>query len=109
MWFMTQFGFFSVVQKEGESDLTVRARVRVDLEELRKRYLPGLGDIREHAGTDYQYRARISHSDLAEAMKLIVHDIDYPNFKNEVLAKQGVARAQLYAQVWGVLWNLADA
>lgn len=28
MWLQTTIGFFSIVQKDGEPDLTVRARVR---------------------------------------------------------------------------------
>lgn len=31
MWLVTNFGFFSVVQKKGDDFLTVRARVRSDL------------------------------------------------------------------------------
>ena len=31
MWLMTNFGFFSIVKKEGEVNLTVRARVKQDL------------------------------------------------------------------------------
>lgn len=36
MWLMTTVGFFSIVRKPGETDLTVRARVRSDLEALEK-------------------------------------------------------------------------
>ena len=45
MWLFTNFGFFSVVQKPGERDLTVRSRLRSDLERLRERYLPTLGPV----------------------------------------------------------------
>lgn len=57
MWLMTRFGFFSVVQKPGETDLTVRARVEADLLALKAAYLPSMGPILANAGTDYQYRA----------------------------------------------------
>ena len=46
MWLLTPIGFFSIVQKPDDTTrntLTVRARVRQDLESLRLRYLPGLG------------------------------------------------------------------
>ncbi len=42
MWVMTPVGSFSIVRKRGETDLTVRARVRGDLEALEKEYLPSL-------------------------------------------------------------------
>jgi len=63
MWLITTLGFFSIVCKPGDKKqgmLTVRSRVKSDLEELRKNYLPGLGTIVEGAGTDY----RICHQPL---------------------------------------------
>ena len=103
MWLFTTFGFFSVVQKPGETDLTVRSRVRSDLERLRKQYLSTLGPVVEHGGTDYQYRAKVSHDALAEAMAKIVKDIDYGNFKDSVSQRQGGTRHDAYAGVWDVL------
>ena len=37
MWLVTNFGFFSVVQKKDDDILTVRARARGDLETLKER------------------------------------------------------------------------
>ena len=45
MWLMTPSGFFSIVQKpedEQAGTLTIRARVRGDLERLRETCLPGM-------------------------------------------------------------------
>ena len=106
MWLITDFGFFSVVRKPGESQLTVRARTRTDLETLRERHLPALGEILEGAGTDYQFRARVPVEDLAEAMQGIVQEIDYPNFKNAVTRNQGPKRARIYHEVWQTLWQI---
>jgi hypothetical protein len=108
MWLFTNFGFFSVVQKPGERDLTVRSRLRSDLEHLRQRYLPTLGPVIEHGGSDYQFRAKISHAALAEAMSKIVLDIDYSNFKNSVAEQQGHARAKTYGKVWEALWQMQE-
>jgi hypothetical protein len=36
MWLLTPFGFFSVVNKPGDPHLTVRSRVRADLDALRR-------------------------------------------------------------------------
>jgi hypothetical protein len=106
MWLLTSVGFFSVVRKLGEADLTVRARSRSDLEALSTEYLPSLGPIIEGAGTDYPYRAHASPDFLAAAVARIVEDIDYSNFKNAVAERQGPDRAHIYGEVWGVLLRL---
>jgi 8-oxo-dGTP pyrophosphatase MutT (NUDIX family) len=111
MWLITKFGFFSIVQKPGDAEagmLTVRARVRADLEALRAAYLPEMGEITENAGTDYRYRACVPHEALAAALQQIVLDIDYGNFKNAVQETQGPKRSHLYHQVWDVLYHLQD-
>ena len=48
MWLMTNFGFFSFVQKPGDELLTLRSRVKMDLETLRAT-----------PESDCQYRARV--------------------------------------------------
>jgi hypothetical protein len=106
MWLVTNFGFFSVVQKKDDDILTVRARARGDLETLKERYIPKLGHILRGEGTDYQYRAKVSREDLTKAMKKIVLDIDYSNFKDSVAEKQGHKRARIYGDVWETLLGL---
>jgi hypothetical protein len=108
MWLITNFGFYSIVQKPGESALTVRSRVEEDLVRLRLGYLPTLGPIVDDEGTDYGYRARVSHDDLAAAMPAIVRDITYPNFKDAVKKCQGRDRAAVYTRVWDALWELQE-
>jgi 8-oxo-dGTP pyrophosphatase MutT (NUDIX family) len=109
MWIIANFGFFSIVEKpddEQERTLTIRARVKADLENLRDRYLPTLGQISEDTGTDYKYRAKARRLDCASALSLIALDIDYSNFKNSVAQKQGADRAKLYHGLWDVLYGL---
>ena len=106
MWLLTNFGFFSVVQKNEDDVLTVRARARNDLEVLKERYIENLGHIIRGEGTDYQYRAKVSRENMAEAMRKIVPDIDYSNFKTSVAEKQGHKRAKVYGEVWEVLLNI---
>ncbi len=106
MWLFTDVGFFSVVQKTGEKDLTIRARVRKDLDALRARYLPSLSPTAEWAGSDYRYRAKASHFDFAEAMKKMASDVHYDNFKKRVATKQGKRREQVYHEVWAVTMHL---
>jgi 8-oxo-dGTP pyrophosphatase MutT (NUDIX family) len=103
MWLMTTFGYFSIVQKKGTKQLTVRARVGSDLDRLRDRYLPTLTPTFEKPGSDYRYRATVSHSDLGAAMAGIVSDIHYDNFKSEVDHVQGHARESVYEKVWRAL------
>jgi 8-oxo-dGTP pyrophosphatase MutT (NUDIX family) len=109
MWLITNFGFFSIVQKSDDSragTLTIRTRVTSDLEWLQEQYLPSLGPVKEDAGTDYKYRAKAPRLDLASALSQIVLDLDYNNFKNSVKEKQGPDRANLYHEIWNVLYGL---
>ncbi len=103
MWLMTPTGFYSIVQKRHHLFLTIRSRVRSDLDELRARYLPTLSKTTASADTDYRYRATVPRSALAKAMIRIINDTLYPNFKQEVERQQGPARAEVYARVWSVL------
>jgi 8-oxo-dGTP pyrophosphatase MutT (NUDIX family) len=106
MWLFTTFGFYSVVQKPGDSDLTIRARARADLARLKERYLPELGAIRSEEGTDYPYRASVDHEPFARAAAAIARDIDYSNFKNAVKSEMGADRSDAYARVWSALLQL---
>lgn len=108
MWLMTNFGFFSVVQKKDDDFLTVRSRIKKDIEDLKENYLPNLGPIIHGEGTDYQYRAKVSREDMAYAMEQIVSDIDYPNFKDSVADKLGHKRAKVFGEVWSILKNYKD-
>ncbi|AVF39989.1 hypothetical protein AL486_09935 [Pandoraea apista] len=108
MWLMTNIGFFSTVQKPGTDFLTVRARVKGDLDKLREQYLPELSPAIGHAGTDYPWRATVPHAQFAQALGKMAQDIHYDNFKNEVAKRQGKARAHRYGQVWGALYGMGD-
>jgi len=108
VWLMTPLGFFSIVRKPDDVErgtLTIRARVKSDLEALRK-HLPSLGEIVENAGTDYRYRSKAPRGDIARALGKMVQNLDYDNFKDEVGKKQGKDRAKIYGQVWSVLYDL---
>ncbi|WLD14372.1 hypothetical protein [Planctellipticum variicoloris] len=109
MWLMTTAGFFSVVEKPWDRDagtLTVRSRVRADLDTLRAKYLPELGEIQEDPQADYRYRAQVPRDAFSQAAARLATDIDYDNFKNEVARQQGKARSSLYGEVWTVLNRL---
>ncbi|HOC18733.1 MAG TPA: hypothetical protein PKK95_10715 [Vicinamibacterales bacterium] len=103
MWLVTTFGFYSVVEKAWDRErgsLTVRARARKDLETLRQRYLPELGAIAEDESADYRFRAQAPREQVVEAFSRAVRDIDYDNFKEAVLQRQGYARERIYHDAW---------
>jgi 8-oxo-dGTP pyrophosphatase MutT (NUDIX family) len=109
MWLITDIGFFSIVQKPGDAEkglLTVRSRVRSDLEALVERHLRIVGPIEETSHTDYRFRAKARQADVAAAMARLAAAIDYANFKSRVAKTQGPARAGVYHGVWDVLYEL---
>lgn len=109
MWLMTPIGFFSVVEKPDDrarNTLTIRARVKGDLETLGRCYLPDMGEILEHQGTDYRYRAVAPRASIANALSQMTLALDYGNFKDEVQRVQGDERARAYGEVWGALYRL---
>jgi hypothetical protein len=110
MWlFYPKAGFFSIVQKSGDADLTVRARVAADLDRLRELYLPTLSPTIAHAGTDYPFRAKASRATFSAAMAKLAEAIDYSNFKNEVAKVGGKKRAAIYSGVWQHLLALEES
>lgn len=109
MWMVTDRGFYSVVDKGVvEGELCVRARVRMDLEKLCQ--LPPMqkyaGSIEESDLGDYRCRINVRREDWIEATALLAGEIDYPNFKNAVKARQGAGRAHTYTNVWTALYEL---
>jgi len=109
MWVFSTIGFFSVVQKPGDSDLTVRARSAGDLDRLREKYLPDLSPTSATPKADYAFRARVPHAAFATAIARMAADIHYPNFKDAVAKKQGSARAIAYAAIWGAAKNIPSS
>ncbi len=109
MWIVTTLGFFSIVRKPEDvptGTLTVRARVKSDLQALKSAHLPTLSAIETDTGTDYPYRARAPQGDVAAALAALTDGIDYSNFKDAVRARQGKARADVYGKLWSVLHDL---
>jgi hypothetical protein len=110
MWLVTTFGFFSIVSKPGDAAravLTVRARSAADLERLRAHYLPELGPMERHTGTDYAFRARAPKEAVSRALAAALNDVDYSNFKGRV-AERDPGRAAIYGRVWDVLGRIPE-
>ena len=105
MWVVTTQGFYSAVAHRDEPDkVIIRARARDDIEALR-RQIPGIEPFEDETA-DYRHRAVVGRDEWVVALALLGSGIDYDNFKDEVAAKQGPARASIYSQVWGVLRRL---
>jgi hypothetical protein len=102
-------GFFSVVRKPTDiknKTLTVRARVRSDLEALKAQYLPELGSVQESKVNGYRFRAVAPQAAVAAAMARLIENLDYANFKDEVKKHQGADRVHVYHEVWDILYRL---
>lgn len=108
MWLFTPFGFFSIVRKADETDLTIRSRTRGDLLRLIDTWLPDAGEPVADAGSDYPWRIRCPAATVAHAMSRITNEIGYDNFKNEVADVLGTARAHRYSEVWQALYGMLD-
>jgi len=99
MWLFTTFGFFSIVEKPWDrksKTLTVRARVRSDLEALSDRYLSGTTRIIESPDADYPFRMQVPRSEVIKSWQIIIGDLKYENFKNAAGKRQGPAREKIY-------------
>ncbi len=108
MWIITKIGFFSIIQKPwniSTGTLTIRARVRSDLEGL-KAYLTDMSDIVESEDSDYRFRSVAERGAVEAAMAALIADIGYSNFKSEVAVTAGYARAAVYSDVWHDLYRL---
>lgn len=103
MWLYTDIGFFSIVQKDGAGTLTIRSRVRKDLENFIK-LMPGsvstMPDIIESVDSDYRYRIIIPHIIGMHVVNDLVGGIRYGNFKDHIHAKDP-RRADVYNGIWG--------
>ncbi len=111
MWIASTIGFFSVVEKPWDREpgtLTVRARVRADLETLRELYLPLLGGITEDADADYRFRAQAPREAVAVALAALARGVDYDNFKAAVARRQGAARERVYHEAWRAFYRLQE-
>jgi len=107
MWVFSRAGFFSAVQKGSDkgAEVCVRGRVRADFDRLRDLYFPDMGQVLSKGGTDYPYRIYVSHDQWAKIMESMAQDVDYKNFKGMISGERGYAVADLYSDVWAVMYG----
>ena len=107
MWIFTASGFYSIVaDQQTPGHALVRARVRADLEAFCAR--TGAPDPVETPDRDYRFRTSVPFATLAADLAAQAEAIDYPNFKNEVAARQGHDRARRYGRIWSVMHELQE-
>jgi hypothetical protein len=105
MWIMTIDGFYSVVKKPGqENEVTVRSRVKTDLEKLLSKLNSEIS-IQEGVGTDYPFRVVMSQADWGNYVQKVAMDIEYDNFKN-TLDSSDHHRHEAYFKCWSALTSL---
>lgn len=110
MWLTTTRGFYSAVAHRTKKDtVIVRARAEADLLNLCERHAdvkdldaPGLTVTHTPEG-DYHWRIEMPKATWLALLVVLGDDIDYPNFKSAVKAKQGAERAAIYMGVWARL------
>ena len=107
MWTFSRAGFFSAVAKGNgaHAEICVRARVLEDFDKLKDLYYPEMGRVHTNQGTDYPYRIYMTRSEWARIMERMAYDVDYKNFKGMVSSERGYAVADLYSDVWAVMYG----
>ena len=108
MWIYSDIGFFSIVQKDDYGTLTVRSRVRQDLNRFKK-LSPSLKDheIIESVDSDYRYRLIADKTLIMDCMDELVANIKYENFKEEIGYTEPL-RVPLYSAIWGITMRIEE-
>lgn len=99
MWICSKYGFYSVVQKQGQ--VQIRARVRRDLENLLQATASRL-QIIETPKADYRFRIICSRRQWKAIGAHLVDIVDYPNFKSHIAQTADQANKH-YA--YGIFWK----
>jgi hypothetical protein len=114
MWLFTQYGCFSVVAKRepngtaSKTQIWIRARSVKHLEALRER-MNGKWCIDQRDDADYQWRMTVSRKQWFHIADTLAREIDYHNFKNRVLQREGGTRYEhLLHHVWQLVRQWLD-
>ena len=98
MWIVLNNSFLSIVKnRNNETELLVRARVRGDIEKVFSD-----AEVFEDITADYKYRSYIRRETVASAVSQEITKIKYDNFKSSV-PKDDTKRSDAYMNVWSAL------
>jgi hypothetical protein len=124
MWIFTRHGFISCTcaQKRdakgkpmpGVTDtelFMVRARLRQHLERIQDAgFIPHDAPIIETEHNDYRFRVLLAKADFVEMTMMLAADVDYPNFKSEVMRKEGATEYErALHKVWSSMYAVQTA
>ena len=104
MWIASKFGFYSIVCKD-EDEFHIRARLRVDLENL---LVATNIDEQVHQSdrADYRYRLVVSSEVVNKITTTLAATLDYPNFKNQIAETPSQEdKLDAYHDIWSVMYN----
>lgn len=102
MWLFFSDSMLSIVQKPDDEDtLTVRARIKGDIEAV----FPD-AEVIEGAGTDYRFRAKVPREVVAKAMFDRVMSLNASNFKASVKNRK---RYDVYMEVWDAMFRYQES
>lgn len=110
MWIFTRQGFFSAVHDDycNEGEIMVRARIIDDLERLLEK--TGIeADILVIRNADYRFMVKLSVEQWTDYVAGEAASIDYPNFKNAIIAKSEHERASAYMRCWEAMYQFQEA
>lgn len=109
MWVFTTDGFYSaVVHRDDPNMVMVRCRKEADAKALAKRLTTVMArepEVQHTPHADYAYRLTALKAAWAWYLWQSSFDLDYPNFKDAVAERQGLERADIYHDVWSVMWE----
>lgn len=101
MWVFMNDAFFSVVKdREVETGVVVRARIRGDLENV----FGSNHSVMETEDSDYRFRMFLDQEFVANVIAERVGNINYDNFKNSI-DKRDFERKSYYTKVWSVMFD----
>ena len=99
----TKFGWFSVVDRQREDRMLVRARCRADIFNLFDAHqdLPTIEQPSSDQSRDYRWRMLITKSDRVQLAAWLAAAVDYSNFKNAVRDQPDrLNKGRAYLSVW---------
>lgn len=102
MWVFSQYGFYSIVEKQS-GVFQVRSRSREDLENLIRHSGMYFAVIDTPQG-DYSHRIEITRSELDFIFETLAQSVDYPNFKDKVAKTKQKSRLKMFHDIWELVY-----
>lgn len=103
MWLFTVHGFYSIVQKTPD-EWHVRARVKRDLDNLKKLTRLRVKIEESWPGSDYPWRIIVTRRQKGRIIRDLGEDIEYSNFKGEVGRRPDQAgKLPALHEIWAIM------